>query len=199
MQGVVGVFAIAFSDWNDPGAWGHVSLVFPQRPILWAFVALPMVAVAVAIFLLRVLRRPPAANLRVASLGDVTGGDWNVVRINLTTARNLLNNSRLNQNDQVPVVLGIGKMHHPARLELRQIATDTLQLSQKMGEELGVGDKLASNATMAVAIRIPFFRLDLRTVNNPDPGISLQWRLGFLFLLLGVLLPRLIDEILFRG
>jgi hypothetical protein len=195
MQGVVGIFAVAFADWNDPGAWGHVSFAFPQRPILWTIVALPIAVIVLALLLVRLLRRPPLANLKVASLGDVTGADWNVVRINLTTARNLLNNNRLNQNDQVPVVIGIGKMHHPARLELRQIATETLQMSQKMGEELGVGDGLGTS--MAVAIRIPFLRLDLRTVNNPDPGISLQWRLGFLFLVLGVLLPRLLDGMLF--
>jgi hypothetical protein len=74
-----------------------------------------------------------------------------------------------------------------------------MRLSERMAARLDVDfsstdQEGPKEIERPVRIWVPAIRVDLRTINSPDPSVKLQWRLGFLFLVLGIFLPRMVDS-----
>lgn len=78
----------------------------------------------------------------------------------------------------------------------RHVLSCEVQLNQGLAKgQFRLSKKLkrsVANGTGKVIIRWPFWRLDLYSFRSPDRDVALQWKMGTLFLVLGVLIPRVL-------
>lgn len=71
-------------------------------------------------------------------------------------------------------------------------AEGVLSVSRGLKGRLGLDEKAN------VRLSWPWWHIWSYTAGNPDPNIAIQWRLGALFCLVGIVLPKLLDIFLSR-
>lgn len=76
----------------------------------------------------------------------------------------------------------------------RGTGTDKLSVSPGVAKQLGI-DAVPEGEKRDVDVSLVWWNLLARTIWHPDPNIHLQWALGFWFLVLGYIVPKIIDSL----
>lgn len=189
---------------QDPSYWRTATIWLPESPESWVVVVVPLALAMTALAIWLFTNRPGASfGINLRDTVD-TNDDWNIVRIRRSTARKLWDPNAKNGLVDHPVRFVVDGKVQTGRLLINQAYDeDGLGMSHRMAQSLGIvalderGKPL--DVTIApearVAIAMPFWRIDLRTWRNPDPDIRLQWNLGAIFLVAGILLPKALAAI----
>jgi hypothetical protein len=185
-------FESAKAAFANPHSWGHVVIPIPQTSTVWAICIVPFAIVGLMYFgwrAWRAARQKP----RDVTIHDFPDADWNLVQIGVSAARDAVT-SNAQQGSRYNVVATSGWRFVPVRLEVRKIGANEARMSPRLARKLGIQDKVAISATQPIGIHIPYLRPDLWTLWHPDPNIRLQWRLGTLFMALGIVVPHLLNR-----
>lgn len=137
---------------------------------------------------------------------------WNVIEIQQkeienTSALKLDANNVV--NDSV-LFIKLGWRIQKCRVRIWQNiqgAEDTIKLHPRLAEKLQIAELIkslsagpdSSAASFSLRLRHPFWFFLLPFYFHPDPGVRLQWNLGFLFLLLGFVMPKLLDPLVAKA
>jgi hypothetical protein len=171
---------------HDPSYWAF-AVPIPTRPESAALVLSAIVIFWTAIVIANWMR----FSGHEMSVGAATD---NIAILNLSDARiyfsSLFPADRTKSGNKRTVVILLKRKGKLARriycqLQLKQTADSGKIFLPKDAAQLD--DGLAD-----VAIRWPFWRFDLYTFRSLDPNVALQWKLGTLFLVLGILIPKMI-------
>ena len=191
---------------SDASYWSHFEVPFPKSNESWAFVAL-VVSVAVSLCLVLVLSRPfKGRKLKIRFRDSILAGyrddvaQSNIVQIKLETAIAQFPRMfvRARSGDTSTVVLVVkspsGVRSFPCRLSLNQKYEDnTVLIHRDLAKKLGLAADATDDSEYEVDFHWPYWRLDKYTFNSPDPEVKLQYRIGAIFLVLGIIIPKILD------
>lgn len=141
-----------------------------------------------------------------------TGGDkdsWNIVEMRREDIEGFngvtLDKNKIYNTVVVEVRDGWRVRSHMARLKInQQHAKGKVSVHQTLADKLGLHGLQDADATkedscsanLDFNVRHPAWYLLVPFWKHPDPNTRLQWQMSFLFLFLGIALPKFIDSLL---
>ncbi|MBP6011772.1 MAG: hypothetical protein KBA31_06050 [Alphaproteobacteria bacterium] len=188
---------------DDPSYWQPATIWLPQSPESWIVTVVPL-ALTLAAILVWLLTNSPGRSFNVNLRDTVdTNDDWNIVRIRRSTAQKFWNVDAKTGLVDEPIRFAVNGRAQTGRLLINQAYDeDGLGMSHRMAAALGIvmldeyGKPLPGQIAEAhVRVAFPAWRLDLRTWRNPNPDVRLQWKLGAVFLVAGILIPKALASI----
>lgn len=203
----------------NPHAWifkGWLPIPHTDEAFLVAFVALSLICLLVAAsdpvrsLLFRGYKSKRWEICTTSKNDTSTDKDsWNIVEMrkeDIEGSNGLkLDKNRIYNTVVVEVRDGWKVRSHMARLKINQKhARGKISIHQTLAGNLGLLDLQDSDATeedscsanLDFNVRHPSWYLLAPFWKHPDPSTRLQWQMSFLFLFLGIAMPKVIDSLL---
>jgi hypothetical protein len=184
----------------ESGYWGFIPIPYPKTPEAGAITAVALLVILLLMFLAG-LANTKKGRFKVRWEGH--NKDASIVEMRLETAKNFwpARYRHSHTGDGEPILLAIRGQKRLVRLSLNQsVEPETLKMDGLLAENFGLKTIATENAgelaDIKVKMRPPLWRVDLRTWKHPNPDIQLQWRMGLIFLALGIVIPKLLEVIL---
>jgi len=198
MQQAELLFNHVLSPLLKPAGWRYIEIPYPESPAVWIAAAVVVVILMAIGVTWRLITQSKQFELLPEITSNLSEEDWNVVRVSVQVIRNFY--PRALVGEIFPMRVASGLRSQPVRLKASAVAHDTISISERMNVALGWAGDAGKGETEPVMQKVrflrPLLRLDLRTINHPDPNIRLQWRIAILFLVLGWLSPAALSTIL---
>jgi hypothetical protein len=194
-----------------PESWRPVPIFIPSTPESWLVVGCFAALFSLSIWLM--LHRPVSKpQLRVRKRIDnwteeYGAQQWNVVQLRSSDAKKYWPERYAGKGsshvDKL-ATLRINSKSVACRILINNRAPEgELLLHEQLFEQFdSTFDKIGNamkhqdgSMTVNVEIFTPIHRPDLMTVFHPDPDLRMQWRLGIIFLVLGVIIPEIIRSV----
>jgi hypothetical protein len=191
MLGAAETFLRSFSDSN---AWGHLTIAYPMRIEIWTSFGVIVLLFGMLGVCWRWITQSEPIPVKIRTIPGVAENDWNVVRASVNMVRKIYPTAKIGEVFTVRIAKGLRVVS--ARIRAQSQDATILFVSERMADALRAASEKSNveapeEAPTQLRFLKPLLRIDLRTINSPDPNVQLQWRLGVLFFVLSWIVPRL--------
>jgi hypothetical protein len=182
----------------SPDVWTFVPLPVPATWEAWAIITAGLLVSVVLLRLILRRRRPlPSFKLAVRNYTLDEPREENIVVMRREDAElywpGRYPRAISRQTDPLQITIGGRAVHIRLRLNQQQPHL-TLDISPELVADMKL-DTRDADKVFAVNLGDPWWRLDKKTFDHPNPDVRLQWNVGLWFLILGIFAPKAIEAL----